>query len=217
MCDEKVHVANFLVAKHSKSLLCHVFQSLTSLKAVGLKLGPTISICHICAENQVTTQRKNEDEDGDSPESETNGEEYYSDSDGYDYVEDEEEEDGENQVVPWSNSSYTPPSLLRLPSIASSSSSNSENVSFTSVKKNDKDGCCSSQLESKFAASNLASDHCFQESEIAGLSNSFRPLKLQMAVVRRGSDQVQDGGDHRFTKKIAARNRCVCNDSSSSL
>ncbi|KAL2502912.1 putative dehydrin [Forsythia ovata] len=39
---------------------------------------------------------------------------------------------------------------------------------------------CAAHLErSKFAASNVASDHCFQESEIAGSSNSFRPLKLQ--------------------------------------
>ncbi|KAL2476163.1 B box-type domain-containing protein [Abeliophyllum distichum] len=193
-CDEKVHGANFLVAKHSRSLLCHVCQSPTSWKAAGLKLGPTVSICHTCAESQVTTQRRNgdeEEEDGDSQESETDGEEYYSDSDGYDYVEDEEdeEEDGENQVVPWSNSSYTPPSPLPPPPVASSSSSDADNVSFTSYKRmrdnpfesEDEDGCCSSHLESKFAASNLASDHCFQESEIAGSSNPFRPLKLQRA------------------------------------
>ncbi|KAL2479446.1 hypothetical protein Adt_32412 [Abeliophyllum distichum] len=36
-------------------------------------------------------------------------------------------------------------------------------------------------LESKFASSNLALDYCFQESEIAGLSNSFKLLKLQRA------------------------------------
>ncbi|KAL2466548.1 B box-type domain-containing protein [Abeliophyllum distichum] len=166
----------------------------TSRKAAGLKLGPTISICHTCAQNQVTTQRKNwdeedKDEDGDSQKCETDGEEYYSDSNGYDYVEDrEEEEDGKNQVGSWSNSSYTPTSPLPPPLVVSSSSTDANNVSFTSFKrmrdnsfesevhyfslfcvcKKDEDECCSSQVESKFVASNLT-------------SNSFRPLKLQMA------------------------------------
>ncbi|KAL2536205.1 Uncharacterized protein Fot_17596 [Forsythia ovata] len=165
----------------------------TSWKAVGLKLSPTVSIYHTFAENQVTTLRRNgdeKDEDGDSQESETDGEEYYSDSDGYDYVDDEEDEkDGKNQVVPWSNSSYIPPSSLSPPSEASSSSSDVGNVYFTSSKRmrnnpfesKDEDGCSSSQLEAKFAASNLAYDHYFQESEIACSSNSFRSLKLQRA------------------------------------
>ncbi|KAL2536284.1 Uncharacterized protein Fot_17675 [Forsythia ovata] len=145
------------------------------------------------SKNQVTTLRRNgdeKDEDGDSQESETDGEEYYSDSDGYDYVDDEEDEkDGKNQVVPWSNSSYIPPSSLSPPSEASSSSSDVGNVYFNSSKRmrnnpfesKDEDGCSSSQLESKFAASNLAYDYYFQESEIAGSSNSFKSLKLQRA------------------------------------
>ncbi|CAA2982887.1 zinc finger CONSTANS-LIKE 4-like [Olea europaea subsp. europaea] len=186
-CDEKVHGANFLVAKHTRSLLCHVCQSPTPWKAAGTKLGPTVSICHTCAENQVTTQRG---EDGDSQESETDDGEYYSDSDDYVDAEEEEEEDGENQVVPWSNSSYTPPSPHPPPlHVASSSSSDADNISFTSLKRmrdcpfdsEDEDACCS--LEYKFTASNLSSGHCFQESEIVGSSTSslFRPLKLQRA------------------------------------
>lgn len=183
-CDEKVHGANFLVAKHTRSLLCHVCQSPTPWKAAGAKLGPTVSICHTCAENQVTTQR---DEDDDSQESESDDGEYYSDSDDYVETEEEEEEDGENQVVPWSNSSYTPPSPPQQPPVASSSSSEADNVSFTSLKRmrdnpfesEDEDACCS--LESKFTASNLSSGHCFQESEIMGSPTTrlFRPLKLQ--------------------------------------
>ncbi|KAJ6416481.1 hypothetical protein OIU84_002359 [Salix udensis] len=44
-CDANVHSANFLVAKHSRSLLCHVCQSLTPWSGTGPKLGPTLSVC----------------------------------------------------------------------------------------------------------------------------------------------------------------------------
>ncbi|KAF2314272.1 hypothetical protein GH714_024819 [Hevea brasiliensis] len=47
-CDEKVHCANFLVAKHCRTLLCQVCQSPTPWKASGPKLGPTVSICESC-------------------------------------------------------------------------------------------------------------------------------------------------------------------------
>ncbi|GAB4849585.1 hypothetical protein Ancab_004380 [Ancistrocladus abbreviatus] len=47
-CDEKVHGANFLVAKHMRTVLCHVCQSQTPWKATGLKLGRTVSICDGC-------------------------------------------------------------------------------------------------------------------------------------------------------------------------
>ncbi|KAF2616950.1 hypothetical protein F2Q68_00040437 [Brassica cretica] len=42
-CDGKVHGANFLVAKHTRCLLCTSCQSLTPWKATGLRLGPTFS------------------------------------------------------------------------------------------------------------------------------------------------------------------------------
>ncbi|KAK9133113.1 hypothetical protein Scep_012641 [Stephania cephalantha] len=41
-CDSKVHCANFLVERHSTSLLCHSCQS------TGAKLGPTVSVCEWC-------------------------------------------------------------------------------------------------------------------------------------------------------------------------
>ncbi|KAF9672247.1 hypothetical protein SADUNF_Sadunf11G0021200 [Salix dunnii] len=47
-CDANVHSANFLVAKHSRSLLCHVCQSLTPWTGTGPKLGPTLSVCNSC-------------------------------------------------------------------------------------------------------------------------------------------------------------------------
>lgn len=48
-CDRKVHSANFLVAKHNRTLLCHVCQSPTSFNLSGSKSRPGKSICHVCA------------------------------------------------------------------------------------------------------------------------------------------------------------------------
>ncbi|ESQ54544.1 hypothetical protein EUTSA_v10026046mg [Eutrema salsugineum] len=47
-CDGKVHGANFLVAKHTRCLLCSACQSPTPWKASGLRLGPTFSVCDSC-------------------------------------------------------------------------------------------------------------------------------------------------------------------------
>ena len=47
-CEGKVHGANFLVAKHTRCLLCNVCQSPTPWKASGLRFGPTVSICESC-------------------------------------------------------------------------------------------------------------------------------------------------------------------------
>lgn len=141
-CDEKVHSANFLVAKHSRSLLCHVCHSPTPWKASGTKLGPTVSVCDGCFDAQKpTTSRMRmrmgtphpheeaeelEDqtdrsfgmEDGDheseSSSARSTDEEYYSD-------EEEEEEDGENQVVPWASCPFQ--SAPSAPPLTTSSSS----------------------------------------------------------------------------------------------
>ncbi|GMN61241.1 hypothetical protein TIFTF001_030332 [Ficus carica] len=42
-CDVKVHGANFLVARHSRTVLCHACQSPTPWKASGAELGVTVS------------------------------------------------------------------------------------------------------------------------------------------------------------------------------
>ncbi|KAG5007970.1 hypothetical protein JHK85_026512 [Glycine max] len=47
-CDEKVHSANFLVAKHSRVLLCRLCHSPTPWKASGTKLMLTVSFCQRC-------------------------------------------------------------------------------------------------------------------------------------------------------------------------
>ncbi|XP_076909714.1 uncharacterized protein LOC143567087 [Bidens hawaiensis] len=52
-CDSKVHSANFLVARHSRSLLCRVCQSPTPWTASGEKLGPSaVSICENCVREE---------------------------------------------------------------------------------------------------------------------------------------------------------------------
>lgn len=146
-CDEKVHAANFLVAKHSRTLLCHVCYSPTPWKAAGPKLGATVSVCHACARRGRAAEAVDDDDDDDgderaAPHRSQNGEtnaddrEYYSsesdDSSEEDEYEDEDE-DGENQVVPWSgaSASNSPP--------AASTSSEEENVSSTSSMKRTRD------------------------------------------------------------------------------
>nr|XP_043612551.1 zinc finger protein CONSTANS-like [Erigeron canadensis] len=48
-CDARVHSANFLVARHSRILLCQICQSFTPWRASGDKLCPsTASICATC-------------------------------------------------------------------------------------------------------------------------------------------------------------------------
>ncbi|GAB2227623.1 hypothetical protein Droror1_Dr00009449 [Drosera rotundifolia] len=47
-CDRKVHVANFLIAKHCRTLLCHLYRSLAPWKATGPNLGSVVSLCHDC-------------------------------------------------------------------------------------------------------------------------------------------------------------------------
>lgn len=99
-CDAKVHSANFLVEKHSRSLLCHVCQRPTAWSASGAQLGRTISVCEGCVGSKVSQEREEGDSnrvDDDDDESEDK-DEFDTDSDDY-CMEDNEDED--NQVVPW--------------------------------------------------------------------------------------------------------------------
>ncbi|RWW84434.1 hypothetical protein BHE74_00006970 [Ensete ventricosum] len=48
-CDAKVHGANFLVARHSRWLLCQSCQSPTPWRAEGARPGHAISTCQRCA------------------------------------------------------------------------------------------------------------------------------------------------------------------------
>ncbi|XP_057965993.1 zinc finger protein CONSTANS-LIKE 2 [Malania oleifera] len=205
-CDEKVHRANFLVARHSRCLLCHVCQAPTPWTAAGAKLGPTISVCERCSTkwngglesggrsdegNDVYNdggEEEDEDEDDDG-----DGDGGGDDDDGDDCDEEEEDEDGENQVVPLSISTTPPPS-------ASSSSSEEDSScgfsraggggvsSFKRIRENahldsDDDIGCSSSLRNHNATSMAMAHKASSDDEATSLS-SLRPSKQ-----RRINDQ----------------------------
>ncbi|KAL9289887.1 hypothetical protein ACSQ67_024352 [Phaseolus vulgaris] len=123
-CDEKVHSANFLVAKHSRVLLCRLCHSPTPWTASGTKLTPTVSFCHRCIlrrhtrlNHLVNTDQRHRDSVNDDEEHDFD---HVLDYDNSDYIEEEgeeedddeeedEDEEGENQVVPMSSGSATSP------------------------------------------------------------------------------------------------------------
>ncbi|KAK9052017.1 hypothetical protein SSX86_028645 [Deinandra increscens subsp. villosa] len=104
-CDSKVHSANFLVARHSRCLLCRVCQNPTSWTASGRKLGPSaVSICQKCVVDRSSDEGDGREESqGGNDDNEYDGDE-----------ESENEKREENQVVPLC---YSPP-----PAASSSSS-----------------------------------------------------------------------------------------------
>ncbi|KAK4792446.1 hypothetical protein SAY86_022881 [Trapa natans] len=63
-CDAKVRGANFLVSRHSQTLLCHACQCPTPGTASGTKLGHTVSLCDDCV-NGVRAAERAEEESGD--------------------------------------------------------------------------------------------------------------------------------------------------------
>ncbi|XP_010520886.1 PREDICTED: zinc finger protein CONSTANS-LIKE 9-like [Tarenaya hassleriana] len=137
-CDHKVHGANFLVAKHTRFLLCSSCQSLTPWNATGPRLGPTVSACDSCfsLQNPSGSDNRNletnrhdyhEDLSGDA-ESYNDGEEDDDDDDGEEYS----DEEAENQVVPWSED----PSKLQPPEVCSSSSVGGGGGGGFSAKRN---------------------------------------------------------------------------------
>ncbi|XWS19505.1 hypothetical protein CRYUN_Cryun31cG0021800 [Craigia yunnanensis] len=112
-CDSRVHGANFLVAKHLRTLLCHLCQSPTPWNGSGPKLGPTVSVCencvnrNACREEINNEEKRDEDDDNDD---DVDGEDDNSEDDDVDGEDDNSEDDGgdsggdeENQVVPWSS------------------------------------------------------------------------------------------------------------------
>lgn len=144
-CDEKVHGANFLVARHSRSLLCHACQSPTPWKASGTRLSPTVSVCAACvlrcgkdrhriSSDERESEGGNTDDEDDEEEQEEGGDEDEGDesdeSDEDDDFEEGEEEDGENQVVPWSSAASLPP-----PPAATSSSSDDGEASSSFIAR----------------------------------------------------------------------------------
>ncbi|KAI3702914.1 hypothetical protein L6452_28667 [Arctium lappa] len=115
-CDQNVHSANFLVAKHSRTLLCHKCQSPTPWNASGLNLGRTASVCVNCLDEDSSQRRLLMDGGSrhrgndvveenyvvrDDLREEGDGETDDDDTEQSDESEDEDA-DAENQVVPWS-------------------------------------------------------------------------------------------------------------------
>lgn len=104
-CDTRVHGANFLVARHMRTLLCQSCRAPTTWKASGARLAPTISLCSNCCFRGGDTHTPHVASEADEAQIE----------------EVEEEEEGENQVVPWG---LMPVSGMVTPPGASWSSSN---------------------------------------------------------------------------------------------
>ena len=127
-CDAKVHGANFLVAKHSRSLLCQVCSSPTAWSASGPRLTPTVSVCEACVRRSSGEAEEENDVDN---EEEEEADDSHGFSDDEEEDEEEDEENGENQVVPWSFSSSSPPNLYN----ASSSSEDPAITRFSCSKR----------------------------------------------------------------------------------
>ncbi|CAL9096144.1 unnamed protein product, partial [Musa textilis] len=131
-CDAKVHGANFLVARHSRCLLCRSCQSPTAWRAEGARLGPTVSVCERCAATASARGRKEgdggggaeaeeeEEEQGEGGGREEEEEDEEDEEEDDDDGGEEEDDEGDNQVVPWS---------LTPPPVTSSSSSEGEEES----------------------------------------------------------------------------------------
>ncbi|KAL0353176.1 UNVERIFIED_CONTAM: hypothetical protein Sangu_0898900 [Sesamum angustifolium] len=123
---KKWFTANFLVAKHTRTLLCQACQSPTPWTGSGPKLGPTVSVCDACVNrsdrgmdgDRGSGSGNTEDGDDDEEEEEEDGEDQHDDDEENGDRVHEDDDDSENQVVP-----------LSLPPSSASSSSGSEESS----------------------------------------------------------------------------------------
>ncbi|CAL5394368.1 unnamed protein product [Camellia sinensis] len=192
-CDAKVHSANFLVARHSRSLLCHVCQSPTPWNASGARVGRTVSVCESCFEVKDNRVDEEENEGDNYNEIDTEEDEY-----GDDEKEDADDEEGDNQVVPWSSTPPPPPAE------SSSSSEESSNrsingdgvVSLKQLHENAADlhsdddlNCVSSRRKnSSPPPASLGRD---SETDFV---DALRPLKRRRIETNR-SEAVQRGPD----------------------
>ncbi|XP_016502843.1 uncharacterized protein LOC107820983 [Nicotiana tabacum] len=184
-CDTKVHCANFLVAKHSRNLLCNSCQSLTPWSASGSKLSPTLSLCNSCLENTsaaaaVHLQNQNEERVEENYETETDEDEEYESESDFDDEYGDDNEDTENQVVPLSSS----------PSISSSSSTGSygdlaagdggDTAAVSSPwKKRLRESDCLHYEDEEACSSDLNSNNLLEENKGTSSSMGFlRPMKL---------------------------------------
>ncbi|KAK2996374.1 hypothetical protein RJ639_025498 [Escallonia herrerae] len=190
-CDAKVHSANFLVARHARTLLCHVCQAPTAWSAAGQKLGRTVSVCERCVcvrggiKNGVADEEsQGGNDDGIDADDDYDEEEDEDDDSGESDV-DEEEDDGENQVVPWS--STTPPPAESSSSSEESSSrlcNGDEDVSSKRMHENGADlssdddlGCSSSLGKNRTPPLTAATRSSGEPDTVDSLT--VRPLKMR--------------------------------------
>lgn len=113
-CDSRVHGANFLVARHLRTLLCRACQSPTPWSASGPKLNSTASVCSRCVGEEQKVEGVPRDGGRDEivaeDELSLDGDELCEDSEDdddedvdVDEEESSDEDDEDNQVVPWSS------------------------------------------------------------------------------------------------------------------
>ncbi|GAB2242595.1 hypothetical protein Droror1_Dr00019370 [Drosera rotundifolia] len=143
-CDAAVHGANFLVARHSRCLLCHRCQSPTPWCASGSRLSPTtFSLCEKCV-GEKAAEESGENEIGDEEvEIETENE---NDDDDEEEEEEDEGEEDDTQVVPGRSLTPPPPATSSSSSEEDSWLSNEESTdaqSPTFLKRKCDDGGCS--------------------------------------------------------------------------
>ncbi|CAA2984710.1 NAD-dependent protein deacetylase HST1-like [Olea europaea var. sylvestris] len=110
VCDARIHPANFLVAKHSRNLLCHTNQSPTPWNGSGTRLGPSVSLCESCDLENGSIEVDEEDQDEDEDEDEDEYEEEEEEEDGEEHnEEDDDDGDANSQVVSLSSTSIPQP------------------------------------------------------------------------------------------------------------
>ncbi|GMJ10242.1 hypothetical protein HRI_004693400 [Hibiscus trionum] len=177
-CDLKVHGANFLVAKHTRSLLCHVCHNSTPWLASGQHLSPTVSVCESCVANQDNTRDV-------TTEPEESSEAEYDEEDEEDY-DDDDNEDAENQVVPWSGDSSS--FSMTKPMASSDSMSSTEGGGGLGLKRMRRSLSFGSDDEIAYSSSHVRSV------ESSSMSSS-RPLKQPRLVEVNHSAINQDHGE----------------------
>ncbi|XP_009605578.1 zinc finger protein CONSTANS-LIKE 4-like [Nicotiana tomentosiformis] len=205
-CDAKVHSANFLAARHSRSLLCHVCQSPTAWSADGPKLGPTVSVCERCVDGYYHRDEVEESESVNDEGSTTEDEENDDEEDEDEEIDDEEDID---QVVPWSS---TPPPPPASSSSSEDSSKGRRNVSLKRMREYDADlhsddDNGSSLCSQKIHTTPSVAVHSGDEVAAVVVSTKMRtPAKIQRTEANR-TDRLTAPGCTAIMEYIRRNNR----------
>ncbi|BFG29354.1 hypothetical protein CerSpe_156280 [Prunus speciosa] len=210
-CDEKVHGANFLVAKHPRSLLCHGCQSPTPWMGSGPKLTPTVSVCEICVERRGIKFQRHEDQESEAENEDDVDLDDEDDDDGGghdgedvdDDDDEEEEEEDENQVVPWScshSAAAEPPPAV---SCSSSEEEEEEEEEFLVVSKRMRENAVPDSDLGCDETSSLASLRLLKRARLGEekrlLSERSSEAELRSTAtqsLQNQTDVISDGDDH---------------------